>query len=107
MPRPETAPEATEDAARINGVWQTDSSQHTAARQVTGVHPESLPVKVTPREGRATLHVCYLFSGVSRKASIAQYLSKMCAAEGIGLVVEEIDVHIGGNAHDLLSKEAQ
>ena len=42
------------------------------------------------------LNVCYLFSGVSRKASIAQHLSQMCTAEGIGLVVEEIDIHIGG-----------
>ena len=31
----------------------------------------------------------------------------MCKAEGIGLEIEEVDIHIGGKAHDLLDKGAQ
>ena len=99
--------EAAVDAACINGVWQSDSSQHAAAQQVNGGPTLSSPIRVSPREGRATLRVCYFFSGVSRKTSIAQHLLEMCEAEGVGLEIEEVDIHIGGQAHDLLNTEAQ
>ena len=48
-----------------------------------------------------------MFSGVKRKASIAQYLLELCKHEGVGLQVDEIDIHVGGASHDLLSRDAQ
>lgn len=106
LPRPEVAIEAAAQAAIVNGVWMTDGSRHTVTQRMTG-GPDLSTGLVAPREGRATLRVCYLFSGVQRKASIAQHLLELCRDEGIGLSVDEIDIHVGGAAHDLLSKEAQ
>ena len=62
---------------------------------------------VRPHEGRPTLRIAYLFSGVQRNTSIAQHLKGMCEKAGIGLDVEEIDIQVGGAAHDLLDKEKQ
>ena len=44
---------------------------------------------------------------MSRKASIAQSLKALCEADGFGLEFFEVDILVGGSAHDLLSKEAQ
>ena len=94
----------TETAAEIHGEWQTDSSQHCAklrpilkAATVTGTQPEL---------GR-TLRVAYFFSGTSRRASIAESLRSRCESAGVRLVIEEIDILVGGAAHNLLDTEAQ
>ena len=54
-----------------------------------------------------TLRVAYFFSGIQKKASIAEQLKARCEKEGIGLTVFEIDVMIGGSSHDLLDRESQ
>ena len=38
---------------------------------------------------------------------MADELSKLCAKSGMGLVIHEVDVLIGGSEHDLLDKETQ
>ena len=58
-------------------------------------------------EGATTLKVAYFFSGVERKGSVANCRAKLCAASGIGLVVEEVDIMVGGNRHNLLDRTAQ
>ena len=60
-----------------------------------------------PRDGRPTMRVCYLFSGRHRRASIAEELRRLCERSGSGLRMEEIDIMIGGSAHDLLDAEKQ
>ena len=106
LPRPEVALEAAAEAAIHLGAWQTDGSRHTVGQRMTG-DPKQSPLLLEPREGRTTLRVCYLFSGVQRKASIAQELKKLCEAEGIGLLINEVDILVGGSDHDLLDKGAQ
>ena len=59
------------------------------------------------RPGKATLKMAYFFSGVKRKASIAEQLKRRCAKQGLGLIIFEIDVLVGGYEHDLLNKESQ
>ena len=53
-------------------------------------------VHLPPQNGKETLKVAYFFSGIRRKASIAQSLKKMCAEAGIGLEFYEIDILVGG-----------
>ena len=66
------------------------------------------PTVVIPApDGAPTLKVAYFFSGVERKGSVANCLAKLCAACGIGLSVEEIDIAVGGSRHDLLDQTAQ
>ena len=60
-----------------------------------------------PQEGRPTLRIAYLFSGVQRTSSIAQHLKGIGEKAGIGFDVEEIDIHVGGASHDLSDKEKQ
>ena len=107
LPRPEVALEAAAQAAVHRGVWQTDGSRHTVGQQVTEENARQSPLLVAPREGRSTLRVAYLFSGVRRKASIAQELKILCEEAGIGLEVTEVDILIGGSEHDLLDRQAQ
>ena len=74
------------------------------------VDPESLKggtTVVEPKEGKPVLRMAYFFSGVKRKASIAEHLRKMCEKSGFGLTVFEIDVLVGGSEHNLLDREAQ
>ena len=59
------------------------------------------------RENGSTLRVAYLFSGISRKSSIASELKKLCEQSGLGLIVDEIDIYNGGSSHDLLDPEVQ
>ena len=95
------------EAAFDKGVFQTDTSDHARYKKVD---PESLKGGTTvlePKPGMRTLRMAYFFSGTKRKASIAQHLKRMCAAQGLGLVVFEIDVMVGGQEHDLLDQNSQ
>lgn len=105
LPRPEVALEAAAQAAVVNGAWQTDGSRHAVSASAS--KHLSTTLLAEPKQGRATLRVAYLFSGVKRKASIAEYLQKLCVEEGIGLIVDEIDILIGGKEHDLLDRSSQ
>ena len=62
---------------------------------------------VAARSGKTTLKVAYFFSGIRRKASIAEALKKLCEDSGIGLEFCEIDILVGGAAHDLFDKKKQ
>ena len=95
------------DAAKVGGAWQTDGSRHSLGLRLTEEELQDGTVLVRPREGRTTLKVCYLFSGVKRKASIGEHLRKLCAAEGIGLRMFEVDIVVGGSEHDLLDRTSQ
>ena len=68
----------------------------------------SAPTLTIPAQnGKRTLRCLYLFAGIERKSSIAEYLSNMCKKEVFGLHFWSIDVLVGGKGHDLLDKEAQ
>ena len=89
---------------------QTDSCQDFAKgneAQVKGPGSRGATVVVQAPEGATTLKVAYFFSGVERKGSVANCLAKLCAACGSGLVVEEVDIMVGGNCHNLLDRAAQ
>ena len=107
MPPPEAAWEAAADSAMVNGVWMSDSSRHGIDRKVNEGDDEGLQASATPREGRPTLRMAYLFSGPQRKSSIAQHLKTMCKRSGFGLDCDEIDILIKGKEHDLFDKDAQ
>ena len=64
-------------------------------------------LRIPPREGGPTLRVAYLFSDISRKASIASELKRLCTQSGAGLYVEEIDIYNGGSAMNLLDANIQ
>ena len=85
----------TDNNALVGGVWQTDSSQHTLDGRLKGRDTSHGTVRVPARNGQPTLRVAYFFSGVERKASIADYLSELCKAEGFGLEFHEIDTLVG------------
>ena len=74
-----------EDAAKIGGVWQTDGSQHTQKRQVNVGDPHEPTAPIPPQEGRRSIDVLYLFSGVERRASIADFLMALCEKEGVDM----------------------
>ena len=107
LPRPETARDAKNDAAKgfmyqadrafQDGVWQTDGSRHTIGMDIDKDELSKGTMLVAPKPGKPTLRVAYFFSGVTRKASIADELRKLC----------EIDVLVGGSEHDLLDKNSQ
>ena len=59
------------------------------------------------KSDRPTIRVAYFFSGIERKASIGNKLRNLCTKHGYGLKFEDIDILVGGTAHDLLDKEAQ
>ena len=96
-----------EEAAKVAGVWQTDSSQHTHQRRVTGRSSGEPTLRLQPQDGRRSLRVLYLFSGVSRRASIAESLKDLCTKDGFGLEFHDVDIHVGGSAHDLLASDVQ
>ena len=103
----ETAPTLGEDAAKVDGKFLTDSSQHSN-RPVLTVEQARLPTqKIPARHGKPTIRVLYLFSGTDRKASIAGCLKDLCLPKGYGVEFWEVDIHIGGSSHDLLDKEVQ
>ena len=96
-------PEGT-NTALVDGVWQTDGSRHAVAGQVTLKDSSHGTVQVLAQSGKSTLKVAYFYSGPDRKASVADWLSRMCQAEGFGLEFHEIDILIGGSSHDLMDK---
>ena len=56
------------------------------------------------RPGKTTLKMAYFFSGVKREASIAEQLIRRCAKQGLGLIIFEIDVLVGGEEHSSTEK---
>ena len=90
-------------AAYEDGVWQTDASRHAKHRKVDPSTIEGGTTVLEARPGKATLKMAYFFSGVKRKASIAEQLKRRCAKQGLGLIIFEIDVLVGGDEHDLLN----
>ena len=116
-PGPEQAKEVTHDAidkflndakaAYDRGVWQTDASVHARDKVVDKAEIENGTTIVQPQPGKRTLRMAYFFSGVKRKASIGDHLERLCRKEGLGLVVHEVDVLVGGSEHDLLDGPSQ
>ena len=94
-------------AAYDNGVWQTDASTHARKMDVDKSEVEDGTTLLEPKPGMRTLKLAYFFSGVKRKASIAEELKALCRKDGFGLIVYEVDVLVGGRQHDLLDQEAQ
>ena len=94
MPRPPSC--ATAKFAIWQASWSDDPGLY-----------EGGTILVQPRQGSPTLKVAYFFSGVHRRASIGDHLQKLCEAAGFGLVMFEIDVLVGGKAHDLLDRHSQ
>ena len=82
-------------AAYEDGVWQTDASRHAKHRKVDPASIEGGTTVLQARPGKATLKMAYFFSGVKRKASIAEQLKTRCAKQGLGHVIFEIDVLVG------------
>ena len=103
----EMEPTLGADAAKVAGVWQTDSSQHTSSQQMTAEGSHKPTVFVPPLENKRTLRVLYLFSGVARRASIAEHLKGLCKKDGMGLAFYDVDIHVGGSAHNLLDDQVQ
>ena len=97
------------DAARIAGVWQTDASQHASkgsahASATTTMDPSVL---VAVPDEAPFLRVAYFYSGVKRKASLAESLRRRCLAAKVALTMCEVDILVGGSGHDLLGKTSQ
>ena len=65
--------------------------------------PREPTVRIPPREGRKSIDVLYFF--VERRASIADFLMALCEKKGVGMNVFDVDIHVGGSAHDLLDGE--
>ena len=95
------------NAAIVDGVWKSDGSRHTVEGPLKRTDKSRGNVTVEARNGLPTLRVVYFFSGIERKASIANKLKGLCSQQGFGLIFEEIDILVGGASHDLLDKEAQ
>ena len=58
--------------------------------------------------GKPTLKVAFLFfSGVKRKASIDHAAHLLCEKAGFGLAMHEVDILVGGDQHDLMTKSMQ
>ena len=93
--------------AEVDGVWQPDGSRHTRDGRLTSRDVSKGTVTLAAQGNRPTLRVAYFFSGVERKASIAEFLKSLCEKEGYGLELHEIDTLVGGEAHDLMSPEVQ
>ena len=74
---------------------------------MTGLKRGDSTCRVDALEGKPTLRVAYFFSGIPRKASIAAELERLCRASGFGLLIEEIDLYVGGKEHDLMDKRTQ
>ena len=59
------------NTALLDGAWQPDSSRHALDGRLTDRDTSQGTVRVEARNGRPTLRVAYFFSGIERKASIA------------------------------------
>ena len=106
LPGPEQAWNALEAAATVQNQWQTDANRHKDDHLADPEAHQGV-LLAEPRPGKATLKVVYFFSGVKRRAPIAQHLARMCKSAGVGLRVYEIDVLVGGSDHDLWDKQSQ
>ena len=95
------------NTALVDGVWQSDGSQHASVGQVKPGDSKRPALTVAARNGQTTLKVAYFFSGIRRKASIAEALKTLCENSGLGLEFTEIDILVGGAAHDLFDKQKQ
>ena len=73
--------------------------------QVTSRREVGPSVTIPALSGKRTLKVLYLFSGISRKASIAEYIAKRCEKDGFGLEFWEVDILIHGKSDDMLDKD--
>jgi hypothetical protein len=93
--------------ALVDGVWQSDGSQHASSGQVKPSDANRPTTFVAARSGHTTLKVAYFFSGIRRKASIAESLKRLCEDSGLGLELSEIDILVGGAAHDLFDEQRQ
>ena len=58
-------------------------------------------------EGMPTYRVAYFFSGAHRKGSVAHHLLALCVCSRHGLDFHEVDIMVGGSAHDLLGRSIQ
>ena len=106
-PNPEDHPART--SVRLTpreAPWRSDSAQDVGPIVTEEGRSKGI-LRFPPRDGGPTLRVAYLFSGVSRKASIASELKHLCMQSGTGLNVEEIDIYNGGSAMDLLDANIQ
>ena len=83
--------------------WRQDNDQSVSAL----VNAEGGVITVPARDGAATIRVAYLFSGKSRRASIAEELRTLCQRSGLGLHFEQLDINVGGASHDLLDTGRQ
>ena len=83
--------------------WRPDTDQSVSAL----VHAEGGVATVPARDGAATIRVAYLFSGKSKRASIAEELRTLCQRSGMGLHFEQLDIHVGGASHDFLDADRQ
>lgn len=91
-------------AAAAKASFRKSAELQRLAYETTGVYPT---LTVAAQSGKTTLKVAYLFSGIRRKASIAEALKKLCEDSGIALEFTEIDILAGGAAHDLFDKKKQ
>ena len=100
-PKPERVQDAKLDSAENfadkaqaafdNGVWQTDASHHARHKVVD---PESLKGGTTvllAKSRMTTLRVAYFFSGIQKKASIAEQLMARCEKEDIGRAEDTVE----------------
>ena len=82
-------------------------SRHTVSGQMNEEARSDGKLLVPPRDGKPTLTVAYFFSGIQRKASVANCLARLCRDSGFGLAFHEVDILVGGGKHDLMNLEAQ
>ena len=95
------------NTALVNGVWQTDGSRHCVSDKLMSGVEIGPSISLPARNRRRTFKVLYLFSGIERKASIADYMRKLCEKEGFGLEFWEVDILIHGKEDDMLDKDSQ
>ena len=107
LPQPSMPAATPENQAEVDGVWQPDGSRHTLDGRLSNRDVSKGTVTLQARGNLPILRVAYFFSGVERKASIAEFLKTLCKNEGYGLELHEVDTLVGGEAHDLMSAEVQ
>ena len=94
--------------AFAGGAWQSDGSRHALDGRMKGVDTSrGTMVFHASNENRPVMQVAYFFSGVKRKASIGEFLKKLCIKFDVGLEMHEVDILVGGSEHDLMDKDMQ
>ena len=74
-------------AAYEDGIWQTDASCYAKRRKKSPSTIEGGTTVLEARPGKATLTMAYFFSGVKRKASIAEQSKRRYAKHVLGLII--------------------